>query len=482
MNPPLSDPSPSLWMVLLGGGMAGGLGWGIRGQYGHETGAMIAGLLVCSVLTMKLAGHLPWSVGARAIALGTIAIGVGGSMTYGQTIGLTHDRELVGNLDSLRWGMIGLAVKGGIWIGFAGLFLGMGLGGQRYRPASVIALAIGMLLLSWLGIRLLNEPFDPSNKILPRLYFSDDWRWEPHAALKPRREVWGGLLLALVGAWIWAGFVRGDTLARRLGLWGVVGGALGFPIGQSFQSYHAWHPELFQTGLWGRLDPFMNWWNIMETVFGFVMGGILGLGLWFNRQAIGQPAADDPDAFNMPMVWLLLTIHTSLLLLAEFGPFKLLGALYDFGLVLALIPWIAVSGGGPWPRWLIFPVTLLPIAGKTIRQLVYAEQNIAPIWGWLFYGVIPIAAAIAASWFTSAKSEPQSRTTASRAAWTLLFGTWMYFALNFAFVHFPWPWAKWTGRTPNVILFTLFAAGLSIMAFRTLRAAKSEPSPMITPL
>ena len=25
---------------------AGGLGWGIRGQYGHETGAMIAGVLV----------------------------------------------------------------------------------------------------------------------------------------------------------------------------------------------------------------------------------------------------------------------------------------------------------------------------------------------------------------------------------------------------------------------------------------------------
>ncbi len=26
--------------------MAGAMGWGIRGQYGHETGAMIAGVLV----------------------------------------------------------------------------------------------------------------------------------------------------------------------------------------------------------------------------------------------------------------------------------------------------------------------------------------------------------------------------------------------------------------------------------------------------
>ncbi len=30
--------------------LAGGMGWGIRGQYGHETGAMLAGRLVALVL------------------------------------------------------------------------------------------------------------------------------------------------------------------------------------------------------------------------------------------------------------------------------------------------------------------------------------------------------------------------------------------------------------------------------------------------
>jgi hypothetical protein len=54
-------------------------------------------------------------------------------MTYGQTIGLTQDPALVGNYAALRWGLLGLAIKGGIWIGFAGVFLGMGLGGVRYR-------------------------------------------------------------------------------------------------------------------------------------------------------------------------------------------------------------------------------------------------------------------------------------------------------------------------------------------------------------
>ena len=40
-----ADDSPSLWLTLVLTAAAGGMGWGIRGQYGHETGAMIAGVL-----------------------------------------------------------------------------------------------------------------------------------------------------------------------------------------------------------------------------------------------------------------------------------------------------------------------------------------------------------------------------------------------------------------------------------------------------
>ena len=38
--------------------MAGGMGWGIRGQYGNETRAMIAGLLVARVSVMSLWSEL----------------------------------------------------------------------------------------------------------------------------------------------------------------------------------------------------------------------------------------------------------------------------------------------------------------------------------------------------------------------------------------------------------------------------------------
>ena len=118
--------------------LAGGMGWGIRGQYGHETGAMLAGLLVALVLVYLFGYHLSSLSAARAVALATVAIGFGGSMTYGQTLGLTQDAPLIGNVAALRWGLLGTFIKGSIWIGYFGLFLGLGLGGKKYTMVEMV--------------------------------------------------------------------------------------------------------------------------------------------------------------------------------------------------------------------------------------------------------------------------------------------------------------------------------------------------------
>ena len=61
-----------------------------------------------------------------------------------------------------------------------------------------------------LGIYILNEPFNPGNKELPSIYFSDDWYWEPGENLKPRREQWGGLLFALAFLFSYIGLIKKD--------------------------------------------------------------------------------------------------------------------------------------------------------------------------------------------------------------------------------------------------------------------------------
>lgn len=207
---------------------------------------------------------------------------------------------------------------------------------------------LGMVALYAVGVWLLNRPFDPANHVLPRIYFSADWRWYPDAApaeLKPRPEHWGGLLLALLGAWTWVAWKRKDRLARNLALWGALGG-LGFPIGQSLPAFHAWNSEFFQSGFWARLDPHLNWWSWMETTFGLVMGACLGWGLWANRRQIASLQPSDGAELKPAVEWALLGVHVPLLLLVEFADVRAVDAMYDVGLGLGLIPLVGVAGVG----------------------------------------------------------------------------------------------------------------------------------------
>lgn len=239
-----------LFFAVILTSMAAGTGWGIRGQYGHETGAMIAGTLASLTLVMLFVPGTVSLSGARAAAMMATAIGIGGSMTYGQTVGLSHDHDIIGNTDAWWWGMLGLFVKGGVWIGFGGLLLGMGLGGRRYRSLEMTLLLLAAVGLFFAGVWLLNMPFDPDNKQLPRLYFSDHWHFEPEkyeaGEMKCRFETWGGYWLALIGLTLYTRLIRGDRLAFRMAITGIIGGGLGFSGGQCTQSAHAWHPEWFR--------------------------------------------------------------------------------------------------------------------------------------------------------------------------------------------------------------------------------------------
>jgi hypothetical protein len=449
------------WQCVLLAVMAGGMGWGVRGQYGHETGAMIAGLLVGLVLVFCFCPQAASLPAARAVAWCTVAIGFGGSMTYGQTIGLTQNGPMIGNWAALRWGMLGLAIKGGLWIGFAGAFLGMGLSGRSYRPRELLCVMLGLLALFFLGVWLLNSPYDPAHRLLPRIYFSADWRWEPSADLKPRREVWGGFLVALIGLVAYLAWARRDVLARNLAGWGVLGGALGFPTGQSLQAFHAWNAEVFRAGWWATLDPHLNWWNLMETTFGAVFGGVLALGVWVNRARIATMAETGVVALRPWVEWLLVAVHVPLLVMSELSEVPWLGVYTEFSLLLGLIPMVAVAGGRWWPYLLCLPITLLPIAGKTVRQLCYLEPKIDPAWGWFWYGIVPLLTTVlAAIWFVRGAPGADGGRRFTRGA--LLLCAWLYFALNFAFFQFPWPWMAWTPRTPNGLIFLICAGGLTL--------------------
>ncbi|MBL9129426.1 MAG: hypothetical protein JNL97_17370, partial [Verrucomicrobiales bacterium] len=176
----------------------------------------------------------------------------------------------------------------------------------------------------------------------------------------------------------------------------------------------------------------------------------------------------------------LLGIHVGLLVVSEFEilPIPVLDRYADFPLVMGLLP-IVASHRGRLAAWLVaLPITLLPIAGKTLRQLVYEQPTLSPTPGWLLYGIGPVAVALVlALRLARAPDAADARGRTFRVG--LGFATLVYFALNYAFFRFPWPWATWTARTPNAIVFAFCAAALLTLACRgtRLRPRPHEETP-----
>ena len=203
-----------------------------------------------------------------------------------------------------------------------------------------------------------------------------------------------------------------------------------------------------------------NWWNIMETTFGTVMGAVLGLGLWLNRRRVA--VSPDPDVSPLPgwLIGLFLAVHVSLLVLVEFSKLKWIDGVYDLGLMMGLIPLVLCVRGRWWPYLQLLPITLLPIAGKTLRAVA---DPINPSVSWLTYLILPmLIATTIAIWFARQAKPVGEHPAFIRNA--LLFCTWVYFGLNYAFFGFPLLWEDWGGRTPNAVLFFIAAMGLTLTA------------------
>ena len=112
----------------------------------------------------------------------------------------------------------------------------------------------------------------------------------------------------------------------------------------------------------------------------------------------------------------------------------------NWGYLLCLIPIVGIVGGRWRPYLQVFFVTAIPIARKTVRNLIYEQDVILFDWNGfpqrrLALDIYLVCRALAAH------GVPLRvllvGTSALILANGLLFCTWLYFALNFAFFRFP---------------------------------------------
>jgi len=263
MIPLRRETSLTLYAALPA--LAMSLGWGLRGTIGGgPLGATIPGAMVALALCLLLGRHRRC---AFVIACGAVGVGLGGEMTYGQTIGLLRHSE------TMLWGVTGLTVKGAAW-GFSGaLVTSLGLLRSRLTREEILT---GLLLLvagTIFGWGLINHP--------QTIYFSDPFH-------EPREESWAGLLAGSLCLLLYL-VARGQgKLPAAFALWGAVAGGIGFGGGGLFNLLGLHLPAPYRS--W-------PWWKMMEFFFGLMYGLGLGLACYRYRDLLPtddeEPAGDD---------------------------------------------------------------------------------------------------------------------------------------------------------------------------------------------
>jgi hypothetical protein len=281
---PIAGPAArSAWLWLAFPAVTMSLGWALRGFIGGgPLGAMIPGAMVGLALCLLLGREDDAPLIAAFAAVG---VGFGGQMTYGQTVGLSFQPE------TYWWAITGFAIKGGAWGLLGGIVIAIALTHRRYRTADLIAGFWIMVLGTWAGWKVINDP--------KLIYFSN--RYD-----KPRPELWAGMIAGAALLLLWLACRGGARLPWRFALWGGAGGAVGFASGAAIQ-------------VWGRPvapDLPLGWWKVMELTFGALLGLAYGWCAWRCRGEL-PPAPSGPGRRLQPVAVLgfaALAIAIALLL------------------------------------------------------------------------------------------------------------------------------------------------------------------------
>src|SRR5256885_15430212 len=155
-------------------GLSLSIGWGIRGNFGHEYGAMIPGALA-SLAAVLLSGRTDWHERAVYFAFfGALGWSFGGSISYMQVIAYTHS----GHSGSVLYGFACLFVIGFLWaaIGGAGAALPAFLDRDRLTSSLIPITAV---FAAWIVQDLIIAKWFPENSAFRQnspLYWDDsDW-------------------------------------------------------------------------------------------------------------------------------------------------------------------------------------------------------------------------------------------------------------------------------------------------------------------
>ena len=213
-----------------------GLGWAVRGHFGHEWGASWAGAMG-ALAVLAASKRKDWLLRAPVLtALGAIGWAVGGMMSYGVVIG--YGRGI--SFGNVLYGLSMLAVIGGLYGFIGGGLFGLGLETTEHKKTN------------WPS--LISEMFIGGFLIWGFFIYQLEWFMTP-----PRSELWAGCLGAAL-ALAWYLYRESYFRALRVAGYAALGAGFGFAFGNFIQT------------LGSTSGMHYNWWNVMEFTLGFSGG------------------------------------------------------------------------------------------------------------------------------------------------------------------------------------------------------------------
>lgn len=238
-------------------------GWGMRGTtIGGEKGAMLPGAIIGLLIAMFSNILIVKEHFYIFSALGAVSMYFGGSMTYGETLGLSMNKNPAENM---KKGLIALFIKGFLWFGCFGAIFTTGINAvcYVYKFTELLIIIVLTPLIAVGCYFLFNKPLKPHESKFPKIYFS-----------KTRQESWGALLGIFITLTAFA-IIKHNTLTIVFAFVCALFGGCGWILGQLLQIYSIHYAENSTSSI-GRLlasKKGVDSWKIMECVLG-AFGGL----------------------------------------------------------------------------------------------------------------------------------------------------------------------------------------------------------------
>ena len=249
-------------------GIAFGTAWAIRGQFGHEPGAAMAGIIGVTALLLIAKREDWYKKMLPVIASAALGWGTTGMISYGLVTGYCR----AGDLLNSTYGFLMLFVIGGLFGLIGGGLVGLTLNStsaKRVKWASLMAeMAAGGLIGYYFLIEQVELLMTP-----------------------PRSEAWA-VCFGAGAAMVWHMVRNGYKPALRVAFYAMLGAGFGFSFGNFLQI----------TG--DILQIQFNMWNVMEYNIGFWGGCGMAYGVFTSQ----WPADNERPSKNVNRLSLLLIL------------------------------------------------------------------------------------------------------------------------------------------------------------------------------